>query len=174
MTKLLAISCMVVFSVTFVLVSAYITRPRNPTPFLVLARADGIDPGASSAAPSFRLEMGVVGLTPQYTACVGGDGSTLQVSYHGMAIAWAVCHGSASTASGLAASGPMAWPLWWPARRRRLCARSCVYSLIWSERQIVGSAEFSVEGEIKGPGYLRCRALLFRDDKYESDTSVSS
>ncbi|KAF0920061.1 hypothetical protein E2562_032752 [Oryza meyeriana var. granulata] len=85
--KLVFITCLVLFAITTVLLAEYICRPPNPTPFLVLASADGLDTGASSTAPELRLQMGVVGLTQYYHTCAGGDGSALQVSYHGMAIA---------------------------------------------------------------------------------------
>lgn len=40
---MLAVACIVLFSVSLVLLLEYIIRPPTPTPFLVLARADGLD-----------------------------------------------------------------------------------------------------------------------------------
>uniref|UniRef100_A0A0E0FQA8 Uncharacterized protein n=1 Tax=Oryza nivara TaxID=4536 RepID=A0A0E0FQA8_ORYNI len=107
--------------------------------------------------------MGVVGLAENYHACVGGGGSVLEVSYHGMAVAMGrvprfCVHGK--RAGGERADGV--------ASAKATSVREELRGLIRSERQIVGAAEFSVEGEIKGFGYLRCKALWFRDDKRRS------
>uniref|UniRef100_A0A0D3ERV2 Uncharacterized protein n=1 Tax=Oryza barthii TaxID=65489 RepID=A0A0D3ERV2_9ORYZ len=107
--------------------------------------------------------MGVVGLAENYHACVGGGGSVLEVSYHGMAVAMGrvprfCVHGK--RAGGERADGV--------ASAEATSVREELRGLIRSERQIVGAAEFSVEGKIKGFGYLRCKALWFRDDKRRS------
>uniref|UniRef100_A0A0E0JLS7 Late embryogenesis abundant protein LEA-2 subgroup domain-containing protein n=1 Tax=Oryza punctata TaxID=4537 RepID=A0A0E0JLS7_ORYPU len=130
MTMLLAVACMVLFviSVGF-LGGVHHPRPPTPTPFLVLARADGLDsPGASSAPPAFRLEMG---LARNYYACVG------------MAVAMdhvPACRG------GERVDGVVTVV----AGAEVTSVREELRGLVRSERQIVGAAEFSVEGEIKG------------------------
>ncbi|EER90500.2 hypothetical protein BDA96_01G009000 [Sorghum bicolor] len=72
----------------------------------------------------------------------------LRVSYHGMLLAWGhvptfcVCGGVANV----------------EAKDEAVLLRDEVRALIQSEQHVVGKAEFDVEGEVAGLGYLHCKA----------------
>lgn len=78
----------------------------------------------------------------------------LRVSYHGMLLAWgnvptfSVCGGVATV----------------EAKDEAVLLREEVRALIQSEQHVVGKAQFDVEGEVAGLGYLHCKAFLLQNN----------
>ncbi|KAL6842698.1 hypothetical protein ACP4OV_027542 [Aristida adscensionis] len=126
--------------------AAAIVRPNL---FIRLIGVEGLDPQASPrASPAFHLALDAEGGSPCHQTCNGGGGSMLRVSSHGMILAWGqVPHFCVNVATV-------------EAKAEAAVLREEVRSLIWSEQQVVGKAEFDVEGDVVGIGYVRCKVSL--------------
>ncbi|KAL6614823.1 hypothetical protein ACP70R_037093 [Stipagrostis hirtigluma subsp. patula] len=116
--------------------------------FIRLVGVEGLDPRASQPAPpAFHLAIDAEGGSQYYRACNGGESSMLRVSYHGMILAWGqvphFCVDGGQSRDRVATL---------QAKAEAAMLRKEVRSLIWSEQQVVGKAEFDVEGDVVGLG----------------------
>ncbi|KAF8695878.1 hypothetical protein HU200_036754 [Digitaria exilis] len=142
--------------------------PPQPKPNLFI-RLEGVEGlnlcDSPPAPPAFHLVVDADWIPASYRYCSGGCNSMLRVSYHGMILTW----------------GPVPWfcvegnptensidgVVTVEAKAGGVVLREEVRNFVQSELDVVGKAEFDVEGEVKGLGYLRCKTLLFKGNATE-------
>ena len=133
-----------------------------PNLFIRLEGVEGLDLNASPPAPpAFRLAVDAAWVPARYRYCSGGGNSMLRVSYHGMILAWGrvpwfCVEGSPTEDGGVDDVVTV------EAKAEGAVLREEVSCLVQGELQVVGKAEFDVEGKVAGLGYLRCETLLFK------------
>lgn len=81
----------------------------------------------------------------------------LRVSYHGMILAWGQMPYFCISGGHRAAVATL------EAMAEASVLREEVRNLVSSEVHVVGRAEFDVEGEVAGLGYLHCKFFLLND-----------
>ncbi|CAL4948399.1 unnamed protein product [Urochloa decumbens] len=144
---------------------ANVEQPR-PNLFIRLEGVEGLNPCASPPAPpAFHLAVDADRIPPCYRYCSGGSNSMLRVSYHGMILAWGhvpwFCVESSPTCT--CVDGVVTVE----AKADGAVLQEEVRSLVQGEMHVLGKAEFDVEGEVAGLGYLRCKTLLLKGNATE-------
>ncbi|KAF8675849.1 hypothetical protein HU200_047340 [Digitaria exilis] len=144
--------------------------PPQPLPkpnlFIRLEGVEGLNLCDSPPAPpAFHLAVDADWIPASYRYCSGGCNSMLRVSYHGMILAWGpvpwFCVEGSPTENAIDGVVTV------EAKADGVVLREEVRNLVQSELDVVGKAEFDVEGEVKGLGYLRCKTLLFKSNATE-------
>jgi hypothetical protein len=91
----------------------------------------------------------------------------LRVSYHGMILAWGhvpwFCVDGSLTGHDVVTV---------EAKAEGALLREEVGCLVQGELRVEGKAEFDVEGEVAGLGYLRCKTFLFKDYDAAEESSL--
>ncbi|CAO1945366.1 unnamed protein product, partial [Urochloa humidicola] len=165
---ILIMACVVTIFATW-LVAQYIDDARamamakvaRPHFFIRLVGVEGLSPGTSSPVPPvFHLAIDADGVSQCYHSCNGGKNSMLRISYHDMILAWG--HVPSFCIDGDRSVATV------DAKVEAAVLREEVRGLIQSEQHVVGKAEFDVEGEVAGLGYLHCKAVLLQGNDKES------
>lgn len=148
--------------------SQYIEKAEamaRPRLFVGLVHIEGLD-RSSPSPPAFHLTLDAQVRISVSGCCncntIGGGNSMLRVTYHGMLLArghvptFCVCGGVANV----------------EAKNDAVLLREEVRALIQSEQHVVGKAEFDVEGEVAGLGYLHCKAFLLQGNTAEGSKAT--
>ncbi|CAO1948466.1 unnamed protein product [Urochloa humidicola] len=148
--------------------TANVTQPP-PNLFIRLEGVEGLDLCASPPAPpAFHLAIDADWIPASYRYCSGGGNSMLRVSYHGMILAWA--HVPWFCVEGSPTDACVDGVVTMEAKADGAVLQEEVRSLVQAELHALGKAEFDVEGEVAGLGYLRCKTLLFKGNATEESS----
>ncbi|KAJ1284577.1 hypothetical protein BS78_03G215400 [Paspalum vaginatum] len=127
-----------------------------------LQGVEGLDTDASpTPPPTFHFAVDAGWIPPHYRYCSGGGNSMLRVSYHDMVLAWGhvpwFC-----VEGGQVDGGAVDGVVTVEAKAEAAVLREEVRRLVMSDLHLVGKAQFAVQGEVTGLGYLRCEIFLFQ------------